>query len=516
MKILTPRPRVGRRSRAALVIAAAVLALGGLSACGGSSASNSSTTLTMGTIGEMNGLDPIRGDAGILAASQARSIYDTLIRVNEDGMVEPYLARSLEPNENLAVWTLGLREGVKFHDGTTLDADAVAFNFERHLDPNNATTADVHSIESVKALDPLTVEFTLIEPFAQFPATLTTQAGWIASPTAIKKEGEGFNTHPVGAGPFKFERWVRDQEFVVVRNDNYWGETPAVEKIAFKPIPDGVTRLASVRSGDVDVIPSVDAKEFKGVNGTDLKTLELVGNGGGNVVMNTDRVPQRIRQAIAYAFDKDKMNEVVYEGSLKIARGFFDDGSRWHDESASEAWATFDLQKAKDLVDAELAETGKSELRYGINFANDPTRAQFAQLFKEMMKQAGITIDINALDVAKHVELLRNHDFDIATQNIEAFTDPIPVLQRAYETGGARNYGLFSNKDVDAAFAAARRTTDESAQRDAYATLNRVVGEQASSIMYARSFQGMIYAQSVDLGTYWGDVGFYAAEISIN
>jgi peptide/nickel transport system substrate-binding protein len=174
---------------------------------------------------------------------------------DEDGELQPYLAASLEANEDLTQYTLTLREGVTFHDGTPLNAEAIKSNFDNHLKADGSAAAGaLRDVDSVTVVDDLTLTYDLNRANAAFPDLLTGSIGWPFSPTAAEQLGEDFGSQPVGTGPFVFERYARDDAFVLVRNEDYWQEgLPYLDRITFRPSP--TRRAASPPSSRVTSTP---------------------------------------------------------------------------------------------------------------------------------------------------------------------------------------------------------------------------------------------------------------------
>src|SRR5918996_81416 len=224
---------VMRRTVSRRCLALALAGMMFLAACGGDDSSESSAPGTESEGGsEGGGEERAPGSAGelVIATSEtatmdpaklqtessgewdrAAAIYDTLLRWTADGGVAPQLAESMESPDG-QVWTITLRPDVTFTDGTPLDAEAVIFNIERQRDPTNACgcAGNLAEVESMRAVDPLTVEITLARPNGSFDQGFTGINGMIASPTAIQADPEGFGSNPVGAGPYVLEEWVRD------------------------------------------------------------------------------------------------------------------------------------------------------------------------------------------------------------------------------------------------------------------------------------------------------------------
>jgi peptide/nickel transport system substrate-binding protein len=164
------------------------------------------------------GFDPSTSAVGPGGRTIALAIFDTITAFDADGNLVPYLAESVEPNADATTWTVVLREGITFHDGTPLNAEAVKSTFDAH----DAADRPLAPGYTTKAVDDLTVEFTFPEPYGTFEAAMATQFGWIKSPTAEESLGEEFTNNPVGTGPYMLEEWVRDDHLTLVRYEDHW------------------------------------------------------------------------------------------------------------------------------------------------------------------------------------------------------------------------------------------------------------------------------------------------------
>lgn len=221
--------------------------------------------LIVGQIAEPKSLDP----HAVTAVNDFRilmNVYDGLVRYKSGTLeVEPALATSWTISEDGKTYTFTLRDGVKFHDGSTFNAEAVKFNFDRMLDekhPYHNTgpfplSFFFSAIENVKAVDSKTVEFTLNAPYAPFLSNLAYPTGLIVSPDAVKKHQKDFGRHPSGTGAFKFAEWESNAKVVVVRNDDYWGDKAKLEAVVFRPITDANTRVAEMLAGSLDIMVEV-------------------------------------------------------------------------------------------------------------------------------------------------------------------------------------------------------------------------------------------------------------------
>src|SRR5690625_4838764 len=281
-----------------------------------SAAQTPADVLVVGQIAEPQSLDP----HAVTAVNDFRilvNLYDGLVRYADGTLeVEPSLAKAWEVSDDGLTYSFKLREGVAFHDGTPFNAEAVKFNFDRMLDeehPYHDTgpfplAFFFAAIDSVEAVDDLTVRFTLSEPFAPFLSNLAYPTGLMVSPKAVEERGEDFGRHPVGTGAFRFEKWASNQRVIASRNEDYWGGAPDLEAVVFRPITDANTRVAEMLSGGLDVMVEVPPDAMNDFRNTpDFKAYEQAGPHVWFLILNMREGPfshRAARQAVNYAIDK--------------------------------------------------------------------------------------------------------------------------------------------------------------------------------------------------------------------
>jgi peptide/nickel transport system substrate-binding protein len=212
--------------------------------------------LTVGIEAESPGWAPWNDSFAPANLSVATAFYEPLLERDEEGVPQPHLVESIEPNDDFTSYTLTVREGVSFHDGETFDADAVVANLDRHREDGSVTASSFVAVEAVEAEDEATVRIDLDQPHVAFPDALATQAGFMVSPATI--EGDDASSSPVGTGPFVVDSWQRDQAIELRRFDDYWREgLPYLDSLTIRPIPDEDARLQSLLSGDLDAMASL-------------------------------------------------------------------------------------------------------------------------------------------------------------------------------------------------------------------------------------------------------------------
>src|ERR1700712_5023946 len=272
---MTHGPRSQLQRMSVRLSAISLIVLLGISALVGCSRAPVQTgnTLVIAIESEADILDP-QVAGGWVSWRINKQIFDPL--VDEDLTIpsseatipplKPGLAQSWDVSEDGLDYTFHIRHGVKFHDGTPLNAEAVEYNIRRMWDKNSPqysvkaagqTNFVWKFLDSVETVDDYTLKVHLKQPFSEFLRMLT-QGGngstAIMSPTALKTYGEDIADHPVGTGPFKFKERIRGERIDLVRNDDYWGTVPSIDGVVFRPLPDPSARTAALRSGDVDMI----------------------------------------------------------------------------------------------------------------------------------------------------------------------------------------------------------------------------------------------------------------------
>jgi peptide/nickel transport system substrate-binding protein len=267
-------------------------------------------TLRYGLDAEVDGLNPTSSGLSAAGLTMANVVFDTLTTYGTEGEAVPYLAESLGHDATFTTWTVTLRPGIEFHDGTPLDAQAVVTSFEtQRQDPlvGLAQRPFYPETDAAEVVDDLTVRFNLLEPDVSFPTSLAGQGGMVASPRwlAAAEADPALNQRPVGTGPFRFDSRTPDSSTRFVRNDGWWGGAVHLDAIEFRPVTDSTTRADLLLSGELDVIHTDDPASSTRIVGED-DLQEVIDETGEEdfVMLNTGRPPfddLRTRQALALA-----------------------------------------------------------------------------------------------------------------------------------------------------------------------------------------------------------------------
>ena len=439
--------------------------------------------ITVGLESETNNYQPGRYAGTQAGTNVALTIFDPLMQRNEEGELVPYLAESLEANEDLTQFTLKLREGVTFHDGTPLNAEAIKSNFDNHLKVEGAATSGpLRDVDSVTVVDDLTVTYDLNRANAAFPDLLSGSVGWPFSPTAAEEMGEDFGNAPVGTGPFKFVSYTRDDTFVVERNEDYWQEgLPYLDQITFRPVPDEESRLAAFESGDLDAVHSVRLSGF----GTlvrdldDVTVYEGAGNSGSGAIFNVEVPPvddARIRKSLSYALEQEALIDIIAgESGSEPRTQYFNMDSPFYSEAVAEAWPTDDPEKAKELYEEYVNDPERSDgkevgapVELEFNCTAIPSLQEQAQAYQAYWQDIGYEVTLNALEQSVHIQNAINDEFMINCWRQGGDDDPYTVLSNAFGDPATQilNFTNYHNDQVVAVLETLR-TTDDEAERAA-------------------------------------------------
>lgn len=473
-------------------------------------------TLTVGLFGEVVGLDPaIVQGGGSLGAAQMTALYDSLFYQNlEDGALLPGTAVSIEPDDDATVWTLTLREGVTFTDGTPYDAEAFAYNVEYHQnDETSSAKAQADLIVDLVIIDDLTIEMTLAGPNATFPNIFADKMAWIFSPTAQQELGEQFNVRPVGAGagPFVFKSWTQDSEMVFERNPDYWNAPcPYLDEIIFKPIPADDQRLNAYNNGDLDTMYTRVAADFQAMRRDGRNVAGNIQNLGGFTMFNNAAEPFNIfecRAAVVYATDLDAINNSVYNGASVMDRAVFKADSPWYDASLEDMIPQFDLARAEEFLAACEEELGGPlEFEYRCHVA--PENALLGEVLVALWNRAGISATQNCTEVGDMVSQVFAGAFQATAWATPISDDPDPSLFQSFfgdstvegecgEGRSNRNWHGFCHPDIDDALVRGRENTDPEVRFQAYSDFQRLFYEHLPLNVFTKTEQGYFFADDV-------------------
>jgi peptide/nickel transport system substrate-binding protein len=437
----------------------------------------------------------------------AEQIYGRLVRFAPGRLEpEPDLATSWSVSSDGTVWTFELRPGVTFHDGTPFDADAVVFSFERQLlpdapahEPDFVWARAYHNIRRVVAMGRLRVQFEIDRPYAPFLANLAMGPAAIVSPTAVKKLGSKFGSHPVGTGPYHFVEWIPGDRITLERNQQYWDRPPRIRYLVLLTLPDSRERLQALESGAADVIQQLAPDDLSLVKlHPDLTLATAPASLVSYLALNTQRRPlndPRIRRAIAHGIRRDALVKLVYQGLGIPAIGPLPPNV-WGARSDVVTYP-YDVARARAL----LAEAGwhaseSAPLKlYAPSAPRQyvPAPDRVANMIKVSLGEIGIPVEVILNDPEEHQRALWAGEHDLALHGwFNDNGDPdnfLYTLLDSDNTMGARpsNIAFYANSWFHDVIGMAQRTTDRTERERLYSQAQAILATDVPWVPLAHS-----------------------------
>jgi len=312
------------------------------------------------------------------------------------------------------------------------------------------------------------VQLSLSQPYGPLLAVLTDRAGMIVSPTAARKAGTDFQNNPVGSGPFTFVSRVRQDNITLSANKNYWGGVPKIDKLVYRPFPDGDVRYANLLSGAVQAITPIDPKDVsKLTENAKFSVLNYPGIGFQGVWFNVTRAPfnnKNFRQAVAATIDREAIAKSIFYDTVTPAAGPFPPGT---------AAASSSIKVQKPDIALAKQKLGGKPLSFTLLTSPGSINTQMAQVYQAMFAQAGINAKIEQVEFGTLLDRADKQDYDALMLGWSGRPDPDGNIYDFFVTGGTNNQAGYSNKTVDSLLAKARAQNAMSAR---VATYNVALG----------------------------------------
>lgn len=408
-------------------------------------------------------------------------LCDKLFDVNERLEPVPQLATGYRWDDPTTL-TITLRQGVRFHDGEVMDAEAVRYSLNRHLTMQGSfRRSEMGGIAAIEVVDPQTIRIRLTQPNASFLAALTDRVGMIVSPRAAEAAGRDFGTRPVCAGPMRFVERVAQERIVLDRFPEYWDAGRIhLQRVTYLPIPDNTVRLANVQSGAVQFGERMEPDDIRAIQrNRNLRAVPVEELGYQGITINTGNGPRaetpmgrdpRVRRAFELSLDRAAINQVVYEGMYTPTRQPVPPASFFHIREFQPL--PRDIGRARAL----LREAGITQpLPVELVVPNNPDLRQVGEVVQAMAREAGFEVTLRAAEFASSLQAAVRGEFELFLVGWSGRTDPDGNIYSFTHSAGAQNDGRYRNAEVDALLDAARAEQDVEKRRDLY----RQVMEQA-------------------------------------
>lgn len=450
-------------------------------------------SLTIGLQADPATLDPALSSA-LVDRQVMANIYDTLFALTPQGKIVPNLVKTYSISKNGLTYTLHLRTGIKFQDGTPFNAAAVKFNLDRDMSATSARRSELSSVKSVTTPNSSTVVITLSQPYSPLLGVLTDRSGMMVSPTAVKKEGANYPDHPVGTGPFAFQSRVKGDHITLVGNAHYWKGKPKLKTVTFKVFTDPNVELTNLESGAIQLSDQVPAQQLKPLeHNKKFVVSNTAGLGYQGVYLNTTQAPLNnmyLREAIDAAINRNVLVNVAFKGEASPAWGPFSPESPVYNKQ-------LDTPPAPNaaLVKEDLKKGGMPNgFTFTLQTANSPVSAEVAQIMQSMLAQYHIIMNIQQLEFGTLLSNNTGHNFQASALGWSGRIDPDNNSYEFWHTGGADNGSNFSDPVVDKLLDKARQISNMSQRAVVYNQFLKEMHKQDPYIFLY--FQNNTYAYS--------------------
>jgi peptide/nickel transport system substrate-binding protein len=448
--------------------------------------------------------DPVTLDPTVSRNPGATEVFLTmcltLYETNSMLQTVPVLAAALPvPSKDKLSYTIQLRQGVQFNDGTPFNAQAVVTSYQRYVTyPGSSHASDFESVESVTASGPYTVVYHLRARDSAFTGNM-----YVLSPTQLARLGDNFGANPICVGPFMFDHRVVGDNTTVVKSPYYYDRQHVyLDKIVFKPMTDAPAAAAALKAGDIQVLDQVSSTELQGVRqSTSLRVIQAPSLGWQGIVINLGNkngVGQpyanvgtplarsaKLRQAFEEAIDRNTLNRVVFGGlNQPSCTMIAPSNTAWYDATKVPC-TSYDPRDAKKLVTA----SGISNPTVHLVTPNTTDRLRVAQFIQAQEAAVGINVVIDSVDPSTDAAWRLSGDFEASLFGFAGNIDPSGVIYKFLATSGESNYSGYSNPRLDLILSNGLKATNRNARSTLYRVAQQIIaGDRPIVVFYNGEF----------------------------
>lgn len=480
-------------------IAAALAVTMAFSACGASGGSDSGAgqgagdkvTVAVATQ-TFESLDP-QMSASPPTDSATRLMYEGLLAPGKGGAVEPLLATEWA-NTGAREWEFTLREGVTFHDGSALNAEAVAASFNHIIDPSAKKTraSEFSRVKRVEATGPMTVRFLLTEPWPTLPNELAYAAGAVVSKPATEGKID-LTKESAGTGPYRLAG-TKDGTVSLSRFADYWGQASSVEELDLVPVSAENSRVQMLRSGQADIVMGLPISAIASIESSDA--MQVVADEGGLVMhlgLNQNFEPftsKEVRQALNLAIDRQAIIDTTLGGRGQVADSYLAPSVQGY--AAQESYP-YDPDAARDLLTKAGYDDG-FEMTLTVPSGRYPGAAEMAQAIQGYLREVGVQVRIETVDFGAEIDAITQPAADNKVQAYllgwqAATAEPSLVSNIVFRSTATPpdswNTMFYDNPELDALFEKADVEADDEARAELYAQAQAIVHEDAPWVFLA-------------------------------
>lgn len=466
---------ISRRVFTGLAVPVALL----MAACSaGSTASGGGgdTSLVVAFAVEPENLDFTRTAGAAIPQVLLNNVYEGLVRMDEDGKIQPGLASKWTVSEDQKTYDFTLQDGVTFSNGDKFDADAVKFSIERVKSAE--WTVDLKKamdvVDKVEVVSPTEVRVVLSKPSRDWLFRMTTRIGAMFSPNGVAD----LANKPVGTGPYEVTKWTRGDSIQLTARDDYWGDKPAMKSVTFKYFDDPTAMNNAMLTGSVNIIGSVQAPDSMSQFKSDNRFKVIEGTTNGEVVLSFNNAAGpltdiRVRKAIKYALDRKAIVDTAWNGYGSLIGSMVPPTDPWYEDLTG--LYPHDPAKARTL----LAEAGAQNLQLRLRLPNIPYAVAAGQVVKSQLADVGITANIDLLEFpARWLDVVfKQHDYDMS---IIQHVEPRDIAQ----FGNASYYFGYNSPKVQQLLASADQGSAEQQVTDMKAVARQIADDAAADWLF--------------------------------
>ena len=426
--------------------------------------------------------------------AQRLGYAETLVGVDYEGQLVPNLATSWQASDDGKNWTFTLRDGVRFHDGTPFTAEGMKASLERSFNKSESIFGKI-PLSEIETPDNLTLVIKLNSSFPALPAYLSKAESVALAPGSY--DAEGNVVKPIGTGPFIFESWKPNEEVVITKNPDYWGQVASIDKVIYRIVPEALTRKMLLDSKEIQIATILPPDIAEGyVDKEDYIVLQQPIGRVRMIGFNAEKGPftdVRVRQAVNYAIDRDEIVTYVLNGYGTSAVGLFPPSFYWADQELTPY--TYDTEKAKTLLneagwtdtdgDGILDKNGTPLKITLVTYTERAELPEIAEVIQQQLKKVGIETELKVLSFDAAESLRNKGEFDLFLIGRGLFfvPDPDEIMMSDYHSDGFSNGGLgayyWHNDTVDQLLEQARVTPDMASRKELYDEAQEIIQKEA-------------------------------------
>ena len=465
-----------RKASGLLVIVLTTLAIA-LSGCSSDkTAGDDSSKITIGIPQDIDGLDPHYA-TGAGTKEVLFNVFEGLVKPDENGNLNPAVASEFTISDDNKVYTFTLRDGIKFHDGSAVTVEDIKYSLDRNAgtDGSEPLISSFSNIDSVNIVDDKHVEVVLKEGDSDFLTQLTV--------AILPASNTDPATKAIGTGPYKFVSSSPQENFIVTRFDDYWGEKAYIKDVIFKIEANSDAVVMDLNGGSIDMYARITSTQVSQL-GEDFNVFEGTMNLVQALYLNNAEKPfddVRVRQALCYAINPQEIMDYVSDGAgTEIGSAMFPSFSKYFLPELNDTYNT-DFDKAKEL----LAQAGYPD---GFTFtitvpSNYTQHVDTAQVLAEQLKNIGVTAEIQEIEWNSWIsDVYSDRKYQSTVVGVDASTLAASSLLARYVSDAGRNFVNFNSADYDKAYAAAQATSDDAAKTEYYKECETILSKEAASV----------------------------------